>query len=301
MEINNNSNPLISVIMNCHNGEKYLRQSIESVISQSYKNWELIFWDNKSNDNSANIFKSYDDNRLKYFYSSSKTTLYKARNLSIQKAQGEFLTFLDTDDFWSSKRLQKIRDFFLENSEINFIYGNYYILNEKLSTKKIAYKNSNLISGKIYNSLLDRYTIGLVSICFKKKIFLKFDERFDIIGDFDAIMKISQKNSFGVIKEPLAFYRLHEKNFSLLNKDKHYEELTIWYNENLKNNDKIEKLVKVKFETQINELKILSLILKKNKTEALKLIFKTCSFLKKIRFALFLILPDQVLKKFINR
>ena len=84
MEINNNSNPLISVIMNCHNGEKFLRQSIESVISQSYKNWELIFWDNKSNDNSANIFKSYDDNRLKYFYNSSKTTLYKARNLSIQ-------------------------------------------------------------------------------------------------------------------------------------------------------------------------------------------------------------------------
>ena len=112
MEINNNSNPLISVIMNCHNGEKFLRQSIESVISQSYKNWELIFWDNKSNDNSANIFKSYDDNRLKYFYNSSKTTLYKARNLSIQKAQGEFLTFLDTDDFWSYKRLEKLNSFF---------------------------------------------------------------------------------------------------------------------------------------------------------------------------------------------
>ena len=263
MEINNNSNPLISVIMNCHNGEKFLRQSIESVISQSYKNWELIFWDNKSNDNSANIFKSYDDNRLKYFYNSSKTTLYKARNLSIQKAQGEFLTFLDTDDFWSYKRLEKLNSFFLENSEINFIYGNYYILNEKLNTKKIAHKNSNLISGKIYNSLLERYTVGLVSICFRKKIFLKFDERFDIIGDFDAIMKISQKNSFGVIKEPLAYYRLHEKNFSLLNKDKHHDELTTWYNENLKYNDKIEKFIKVKFEAQINELKILSLILKK--------------------------------------
>ena len=114
-------------------------------------------------------------------------------------------------------------------------------------------------------------------------------------------MKISQKNSFGVIKEPLAYYRLHEKNFSLLNKDKHHEELTTWYNENLKNNDKIEKFIKEKFEAQINELKILSLILKKNKTEALKLIFKTCSLLKKVRFAFFCMLPEKILKKFINR
>ena len=73
----------------------------------------------------------------------------------------------------------------------------------------------------------------------------------------------------------------------MLNKDKHHEELTTWYNENLKNNDKIEKFIKVKFEAQINELKILSLILKKNKTEALKLIFKKMFTLKKDKICFF--------------
>ena len=61
--------PLVSIIMNCYNGEKYLRQSIESVLKQTYKNWELIFWDNQSSDNSAKIFKSYQDERFCYFYS----------------------------------------------------------------------------------------------------------------------------------------------------------------------------------------------------------------------------------------
>ena len=59
-------NPLVSVIMNCFNGEKYLTEAIDSVVSQKYDNWELIFWDNMSSDLSAAIFKKYNDERLKY-------------------------------------------------------------------------------------------------------------------------------------------------------------------------------------------------------------------------------------------
>ena len=58
---------LVSVIVNCFNGEKYLSETIESVISQNYTNWELIFWDNISTDLSAEIFNKYNDRRLKYF------------------------------------------------------------------------------------------------------------------------------------------------------------------------------------------------------------------------------------------
>ena len=59
--------PLVSIIINCFNGEKYLRNAIDSVIEQTYKNWEIIFWDNQSTDKSAEIFKSYKDKRFKYF------------------------------------------------------------------------------------------------------------------------------------------------------------------------------------------------------------------------------------------
>ena len=85
--------PLVSVIVNCFNGEKYLREALDSVITQTYKNWEIIFWDNQSTDKSAEIFKSYKDNRLKYYYASSHSSiLYEARNYALEKANGDFLS-----------------------------------------------------------------------------------------------------------------------------------------------------------------------------------------------------------------
>ena len=60
--------PLVSILMNCFNGEKFLREAVDSVLAQTYQNWEVIFWDNQSTDKSAEIFKSYSDPRLKYFY-----------------------------------------------------------------------------------------------------------------------------------------------------------------------------------------------------------------------------------------
>ena len=71
--------PLISIIMNCYNGEKYLTESINSLISQTHKNWELIFWDNQSIDSSAKIFKSYEDKRFEYFYQTNRKFLHEQR------------------------------------------------------------------------------------------------------------------------------------------------------------------------------------------------------------------------------
>ena len=74
--------PLVSIIMNCYNGEEYLRDAIDSVINQTYDNWELIFWDNVSTDKSAEIFKSYKDKRLKYYCASAHTKiLYEAKQI----------------------------------------------------------------------------------------------------------------------------------------------------------------------------------------------------------------------------
>ena len=95
----NNFKPLVSVIMNCRNGERYLKQSIASIKNQSYKNWELIFFDNDSSDKSKKIFKKFKDKRLKYFFSNKVLKLYEARNLAISKAKGYYISFCDTDDW----------------------------------------------------------------------------------------------------------------------------------------------------------------------------------------------------------
>ena len=112
--------PLVSILMNCFNGEIFLREAIESVLKQSYKNWELIFWDNLSSDNSKKIFDSYNEKRFKYYLSDKHTILYEARNLAIKKAKGEFIAFLDTDDIWSKEKLSsQIKLFDNENHKFN--------------------------------------------------------------------------------------------------------------------------------------------------------------------------------------
>tara|TARA_Y100000590_G_C15605282_1_gene971734 strand:- start:312 stop:1214 length:903 start_codon:yes stop_codon:yes gene_type:complete len=299
--IETDKNPLVSIIMNCHNGEKYLKESLESVISQTYKNWELIFWDNKSSDKSEEIFKSFDDHRLKYFYNNELTTLYKARNLSLEKSNGEFITFLDTDDYWSKEKLRKQVNFFLENINFDIIYGNYFIINEKLKTKKIAFSNKDLVQGFIQRELLKKYVVGLVSIFFKKKLSPKFDERFEIIGDFDFIIKISKNHKFGAIKEPLCFYRLHNQNYSLINKKKHYEEMKIWYDENLDKDKKIEKNIKNKFKNSLFELKFIFFLLEGKKIEAIKILKYMPFSVTTLKFIIFTFLPLNLLKKLINR
>ena len=77
--------PLVSVIMNCHNGQKFLSDAIQSVINQSFKNWELIFWDNSSSDNSRNILKSFSEDSFKYkdyLLGTGREKFYPVNNIS---------------------------------------------------------------------------------------------------------------------------------------------------------------------------------------------------------------------------
>ena len=79
---------LVSIIINCHNGEKFLEKSIESVFNQTYKNWEIIFLDNLSSDKSKEILQLFDDKRIKYYRTDNLVDLYKARNLAVEKCNG---------------------------------------------------------------------------------------------------------------------------------------------------------------------------------------------------------------------
>ena len=102
--------PLISIVINCFNSDEYLKIAIDSAINQTYENWEIIFWDNQSTDESANIVKSYDDERINYFYAPVHTPLGGARNLAIEKAKGEWVCILDCDDIWHKNKLQAAFD-----------------------------------------------------------------------------------------------------------------------------------------------------------------------------------------------
>ena len=89
--------PKVSVIMNCYNGGAFVRQAIESVYAQSYTDWEIVFWDNCSTDDTADIAQSFDS-KLRYFRGEYMVPLGAARNLALAKAEGDWIGFLDHDD-----------------------------------------------------------------------------------------------------------------------------------------------------------------------------------------------------------
>jgi glycosyltransferase involved in cell wall biosynthesis len=95
--------PLVSVIINCYNSEKYLNEIIESLIAQTYENWEAIFWDNCSNDSTSDIIANYNEPRFRYVLAEQHTTLGQARNLAMTLIKGELFCFLDSDDISVSR------------------------------------------------------------------------------------------------------------------------------------------------------------------------------------------------------
>lgn len=203
--------PLVSVIINCYNGGKYLRQAIESVLYQSYKNFEIIFWDNQSTDESAKIVKSFNDTRIKYFFAPKHTVLYEARNQAIQKASGDFLSFIDCDDIWSREKLEKQLLLF-DDENVGFVCSNYNIIN---GDGKIIKKNhfNFLPKGSVLFSLSLNYCVGMLTLMIRAAVLEKenilFDSQYGIIGDYDMVLKLSMVAKMNSTIDTLASYRVH--------------------------------------------------------------------------------------------
>ncbi len=159
----------ISVIVNCHNGEKFLNKCISSILNQKYQNFEIIFYDNFSSDNSKNIVKEFKDRRVKYFFTDKKLSLYEARNRAVKLSIGEIIAFLDVDDWWEETYLSSRSDEF-DNENYDYYYSNVYLFYEKKKIYK-KYKNYLLPCGKIFNYLAKDYFIIISGLMIKKKNF----------------------------------------------------------------------------------------------------------------------------------
>ena len=295
--------PLVSIIMNCFNGEKYLKYAIDSIISQTYKNWEIIFWDNRSNDNSKNIFKSYNDDRLKYFCSDyHEKILYKAKNHAVRKANGEFIAFLDVDDWWLPEKLEKQIPLF-EDQKVGLVYGNAWQFFEKNNKKKI-YKKGTLPTGNILNELMKNYVISSPTYVIRKKSLNSleyfFNDNFHIIGDFDICLRLAVKWRIDCIQLPLAYIRKHDNNLSLLNREREINEIKVWYQQ-MQDNHLISS--QSNFDQVLltaNYLESMKLVMENKFLKSFSAIAKYPFCFNKIKLVLALLIPKFLLKKIKN-
>lgn len=303
MNKQHNNQPLVSVIMNCFNGERYLRNSIDSVISQTYKNWEIIFWDNQSNDKSAKIFKNYKDDRLKYYCAPSHIEiLYRARNYALKKANGEFIAFLDVDDWWLPEKLEKQIPLF-DDPNVGLVYGNVWLFFEKTNKKKINRKG-NLPTGKILNELLNDYVIGSPTYVIRKKSLESleycFNDDFHIIGDFDINIRLAAKWKVQCVQSTVAFATRHDKNLSLLHREKEIHELKVWFK--MMKNDQL-----ISSQNNFNKVQLMAYYLEAMQSimangfaKSFLTVVKYPFCFNKIKLILALLLPKFLLRKIKN-
>ena len=204
----------VSVIMNCYNSDKYLREAIDSIYVQTYDNWEIIFWDNCSTDQSALIAKSYDS-RLKYFLAKETTPLGKARNLALEKAKGDYICFLDCDDLFMPSKLEvQLGAIKLNNAVLS--YSSWIKINEN-GKELERYIIKNEFTSK-FESLLNKYTVNFQSLMMDSNYLnnnkLKFDEALAFSPDFNLVLKIAYKEPLLALCEPLVKYRVHNESMS---------------------------------------------------------------------------------------
>ena len=291
-----NKDKLVSIILNCFNGEEYLKHALKSITNQSYQNWELIFWDNKSSDKSKQIFDSFKNKKFKYFMAKKHTSLYAARNLAISKAKGNFISFIDADDLWEKDKLKKQIKLF-KDQKVAVVYGNSWIRKEKINKKKIFIKYK-MKDGLIHNDLIKSYNVGILTAVIKKKFIGKkkkiFNDKYNIIGDFDFFINLSKENIFKVVQEPVATYRIHEKNLSLLKKGVEIIEYEDW----LKNNKK--KISEKNFQIikkKILQLKFMNIKFKKNFFYTMFFLIKNSRSILNLKNIVILLLAKNILKK----
>ena len=201
--------------MNCHNGERYLDEALQSVLSQTYPYWNLVFWDNQSTDRSAEILNSFKDSRIDYFLSTELTTLGEARSLAWPYLTGDLIAFLDADDVWKANKLEKQVPCF-EDQEIGLVISNTEFFNDGVSRPLFSAKHPQ--SGYVFDQLILDYFISLETLIVRRKAIedlpYAFDQDFSFIADFDLCLRIADKWKLSYVPEVLGGWRVHNSSGS---------------------------------------------------------------------------------------
>ena len=222
MNLITNNIPIISIIIPAYNHAKFIKKALKSVINQTFENWEAIVIDNYSTDDTEKILNEYKDSRIKYIKIKNNGIIAKSRNAGIREAKGEWIAFLDSDDWWTNDKLEIC----LKNIDINvdFIYHDLKIVYSKsrFNFKRKKYIGRQLKKPILPDLLINYITkgtaIGNSSVIVRKNILAKIrgiSENKNLVAseDFNTWARIARiTNKFKYINRKLGYYLIHDES-----------------------------------------------------------------------------------------
>ena len=217
------THPLVSVIIPTYNRIDFLEEAVLSAVNQTYNNIEILVVDDGSSFNYAqSICENYSN--CKYLYKKNGG-LSSARNYGIHEAKGEFIAFLDDDDFWEVTKIEKQVKILLEKSDIDCVHSAAKVVDSNGNfTGQIIGASKNKVlkrSGYVFWNALGVWVVKSPTPLIRKSVFkfdLMFDETIKVGEDVDFYQRMFYRHKVFYIEEPLAFYREHDIDVRLSKK-----------------------------------------------------------------------------------
>lgn len=212
------TNPLISIIIPTYNHAKYLELALQSVCNQTYINWEAIVVDNNSTDNTDLVISSFNDERIISLKINNNGLIAASRNMALKAAKGEWIAFLDSDDWWSSDKLESCLRYMIKN--VDFIYHNLDIIYDTPSLFKKRTACRKVEAPVLKNLLLMGNPIANSGVVVRKKILdqvggISEEPKMVAAEDYNTWMKIASiTNSFKYISKSLGGCLVHAGGMS---------------------------------------------------------------------------------------
>lgn len=237
--------PKVSVVINCYNGEQYLEETFNSIMAQTFQDFEIVFFDNCSTDNSSSIAKKFG-HKVKYFKSQENIALGNARNEALKCCSGEYITFIDCDDFWDPSKLEKQVVELDKDSSVGMVFTNFKRLNMLSGVIDIFDKRASYLKLP-FSELVGAYSFCLSSFMIRKEALKRLDHYFNVnfkyAEEFELFSRVAYYYYTIYLPEPLVTYRIH-KNMNTL---KLQERIGYEYNIALQNLIKLDKDLQTKY------------------------------------------------------
>tara|TARA_S200000501_G_scaffold86877_1_gene79892 strand:- start:215 stop:1012 length:798 start_codon:yes stop_codon:yes gene_type:complete len=208
-------NKKVSVLMTVHNTSNYLKRAINSIISQTYKNIELIIVDDCSSDNSVKIIKNYKSKKIKKFFFKKNKGRIEALNFALKKSTGDYVAILDSDDFSNKSRLKTQTRFLNEDKSLMLVGSMTKIVNEK--GKKMYIYPSKDEASNFLDDIHHKNVFPFSTVLFKKKIIRNigsFSRNINYAIDFEFILRVKKRYKIYLIPKILGLNTLRSESLT---------------------------------------------------------------------------------------
>jgi glycosyltransferase involved in cell wall biosynthesis len=235
--------PKVSIVMPTYNRSNEIKQSIDSVLMQTYPNFELIVIDDGSSDNTREVVTAIDDIRIRYIKLMQNVGGAEARNVGIREAKGEFVAFQDSDDEWTYSKLEKSIRELEKKPECGAVFSDFTQV-WKTGSRRMPIWNRPFGKGCFYDSLLWNNVVDTPTLVVRKSVLQSiggFDPSMPRYQDWELALRLAKVTRFSYIPEPLIFSYVTEGSITH-NKEAHRIALELIYKKHDKHINEMKQL-----------------------------------------------------------